>query len=254
LYDIRIPSESDLEDILDAIDQIPIHIGIFEAFADSMTYFEQIADLKWKKEIDAKRITFKRPLVSELNQATKDLILECNALDLELYDYGLKKFKAIQKTLKPSKITFNKDKYLHIIPYVAKTCLFEFCVEHKKFIKAHFLFFKDLTFYLLKTLQIKDGKNFTKVWNATFVHSIQQHFPNSLFEKQITAAYQEQKDPLETTTQLGSVIDQFFKKYKQEAHPFYVSMHFSEQLIIKEALNLSQSPKKESLFRRFFKK
>lgn len=252
LYDIRIPSEADLDDILDAIEQIPIHVGIFEYFADSMNYFEQISNIKWNNKIDVKRITFKRPSVSDLDQATKDLILECNSLDLELYEHGLNKFKEIQTKLSPSKITFHKDKYQHVIPYTAKTCLFEFAMTHKKFIKSHFLFFKDLTFHLLKTLEIRDGEVFTKIWNASFVNAVSFHFSQSIFEQKIQRLYNQEEDPLEMTYLLGKGIDQFFKEHNHNAHPFYVPMAFSEQLVVRDVA--SSVPQKKGFFSRFFKK
>jgi hypothetical protein len=59
---------------------------------------------------------------------------------------------------------------------------------------------------------------------------------------------------LEITYKLGECIDQFFKEHKHQAHSFYVSMHFSEDLVAKEALITPKKPVKENLFRRLFKK
>jgi hypothetical protein len=65
-FGTRKASEEDLEQIIEAIEAIPIHVGIFEDFTASLQYFSDVAGIKWKKEIEVKRITFNRPKVNEL--------------------------------------------------------------------------------------------------------------------------------------------------------------------------------------------
>ncbi len=251
LYDTKIPTISDLDDVLDAIEQIPIYVGIFEEYEKSMQYFSDVTDIKWKKEMEVKRITFKRPLISELNEETKELILEHNKLDIELYQFSLEKFNALKKGLKDPKINFTKDKYTHIIPYVVKTCLFEFCMDNKKFIKQNFTFFKDLTFYLLKQKDIKDGLIFTRTWNETFINAISQHFPESIFLQKLKSEYILDGDPLDETYKIAKSVDDFFKENSLNSHSFYTPMQFSASLVVEIKL-----PKidKKGFFSQFFKK
>ena len=183
MYDLHAANNSDLENVLEVIDNVPIHVGIFEQFAISMKYISEITGINWKKNIEVKRMTFKRPQVDDLSEEVKDLILEKNQLDLKLYEYCLAKFNSISSEYDETKINFIKDKYNHVIPYSAKCCFFEFCMENKRFIKQNFNYFKSLTFYLLNTKKIRDGKEYTTTWNETFLNSIEDQFPNSDFSK-----------------------------------------------------------------------
>ncbi|MBI2279640.1 MAG: sulfotransferase family 2 domain-containing protein [Bacteroidetes bacterium] len=251
LYDTKIPTVSDLDDVLDAIEQIPVYVGIFEEYEKSMQYFSDITDIKWKKEMEVKRITFKRPSISELNEETKELILEHNKLDIELYQFSLEKFNALKNGLKDPKISFTKDKYTHIVPYVAKTCLFEFCMDNKKFIKQNFEFFKNLTFFLLKKKQIKDGKLFTNIWNQTFINSISNYFPETEFYRKITIDSFNTEDPLEDTIKIAHNLDLFFKENPHNSHVYYTPMQFTESLVVEIKPTNSH---KTGFFSQFFKK
>lgn len=232
MYDDSSARRSDLNDILNAIDKIPIHIGIFEDFTKSLRYFTDVTGIQWKQNIEVKRMTFIRPKVSEVTDEIKELIIKNNPLDIELYDYCLKKFASIQVKSSASKFHFTKDKYNHIIPYVNKWCLFEFCMENKKFIKQNFNFFKEFTFYLLKDKNIIDGRHFTKVWNLTFLKSIDYHYPDSPFAKALRNAYHEKGDQLDETAHIAKALDEFFNQNKKSANEYYKPMKFDPDLFI----------------------
>ncbi|PIZ56115.1 MAG: hypothetical protein COY22_02185, partial [Candidatus Tagabacteria bacterium CG_4_10_14_0_2_um_filter_40_13] len=223
---------NDLDDVLDAIEQIPIHVGIFEEFAASMQYFSEVTDIKWENEMEVKRMTFRRPQISDLAEDTKSLILKNNSLDLELYQFCLERFNSIKSGLKDSKITFIKDKYNHVIPYALNACLFEFCMNNKKFINQNLLFFKDLTFYLLKQKGIKDGLIFTKTWNETFLKAVDHHFPNSMFYQKLALVFNKDGDPLEEIEKIAKAVDDFFKENSSNSHSFYTSMQFTSALVV----------------------
>jgi hypothetical protein len=249
LYDITIPTESDLDDIFCAIDQIPIHVGIFEDFTASMQLFSNITGIKWNKKIDVKRITLKRPGIQEISEETKRLIIEHNSLDLELYNYCLDRFNLIKNELKVKNIKFIKDKYNHVIPYVTKTCFFEFCMENKKFIKQNFLFFKSLTFFLLEDLNIKDGLVYTETWNRSFLLAINNEFSGSLFVQKINQEIDNINDPLQQTIAIAKAIDDFFIENTLDSNKYYKPLFFNKELIIVESSN-----KQKGIIRRLFGK
>ncbi|MFT6246471.1 MAG: hypothetical protein ACJAXI_003251, partial [Crocinitomicaceae bacterium] len=151
MYSTVAANADHLEDVLESIDELPIHVGIFEQFSDSLAYFSNAIGIEWNKEITIKRMTLRRPKVSE---ELKKLIEECNSLDMELYNYCLKRFDTSNKA--KEKFAFHGDRYDHIIAYASGACLYEFCLEDKSFIKQNFLFFKDLTFYLINDQKIVD--------------------------------------------------------------------------------------------------
>ncbi len=224
---------TDLDDILDAIDEVPIQLGIFEEFEKSMEHFAKVLDIKWKRKLEAKRITFRRPKVEEVSEETKALIRKHNELDLELYEYGLQKFNSVKVNYSGNSLKFEKDKYNHVIPYVYSWCFFEFCVEHKKYLRKNLDFFKALTFQLLDKEKIRDGKRFTEIWNATYLNALEQHFPNSDFLKAIKSATKSDLTPLEQLEAYGSAIDGFFEQDPKQVIPYYKPMKFEESIVVK---------------------
>ena len=51
MYSTVRPSPADLESVINAIDNLPIYVGIFERFSESLSYFNQHLGIKWKKEM-----------------------------------------------------------------------------------------------------------------------------------------------------------------------------------------------------------
>ena len=250
-FDIKKPTENDLDDILNAIDELPVHIGIFEHFADSLQYFTQVSKIDLNKKIDVKRMTFRRPAVEEIGKDIKELILQNNQLDWELYQYGLDKFNKIKSGLKNSDFIFNKDKYRHVIPYAAQTCLFEFCMQNKKYIQQNLKFFRDLTLFLLKKRNIRDGRIYTEVWNDSYIKAVSKHFPGSELSDKLKSITLNQ-DPLEMTFQIAQATDRFLKHKKHLAQEFYRPMEFNPSFVKEIAEPLKE--KKGFLNRLFGKK
>lgn len=233
-FGTRRANEDDLEDVIQAIDTIPIHVGIFEEFETSLQYFSDVANIKWKKEIDVKRMTFNRPKVDELSSDIKELILENNQLDLKLYEYCSNKFNLIKKNTKKVNIEFKKDKYNHIIPYSVSMCLFEFCMDNKKFINYNKLFFKQLTSFMINDLKITDGLIFTKTWNETFLNAISYYYPNSTLYELLNKNYNHDNDALDETNKLANILDEFFENNSLITHEYYKPMDFKGFLVIKQ--------------------
>ena len=231
IYDKNPATEQDLIRVINAIDSLPIHVGIFEYFSESMGYFTTSTGIEWNKKLTAKRMTFNRPNVSEIDPEIQEEILSLNSLDAELYQHCLKKFHPLIQKHKKNNVQFELNKYHHIYPYMAKTCLFEFCLENKHYIKQNFLFFKDLTFYLIKDLEIKDGEQLVKMWNQAVLNSIADAFPSSEFYQKVISAHGSSTEPLQQLINLGEGINDFLKKDPKASKKFYKAMKFDENLV-----------------------
>ena len=231
MYDLHSAKEQDLKDILEVVQKLPIHIGIFENFSESLTYFSKNTGIKWKKNIEVKRMTFKRPKSDEISKEIRDLIIENNQLDIQLYNYAFKKFNELNPKLIKTNISFTKDKYSHVIPYSAKWCFFEFCMENKKFIKQNLGYFKSLTFFLINEKGIRDGRIFTQAWNESFLNTISIHFPNSNFEKSLITAFNNSSEPLEQTDEIAKALDIFFNENKNKVNNFYKPLVFNSNQV-----------------------
>lgn len=241
MYDTKTASRRDLEDVIRAIDEIPVHVGIFEDFEKSLFYFSEISDITWKKSIEVKRMTFVRPAKQEIEPHIVELVKKCNELDYELYERAKSKFEALPDLSGNKKIEFVRDRYNHVLPYCNKWCFFEFCMENKKFIQSNFDYFKNLTFYLIRELKITDGKIYCEVWNRSFINSVQQHFPASDFLKALEEEKVWEEDPFTTTVNIAEALDAYFDRHKKEANRFYESMIFNKETV-------SPPPKAKGLF------
>jgi hypothetical protein len=245
-FSTRSATKEDLDDIINAIDQIPVHVGIFEEFALSMQLFSDEVGIEWDNKMDVKRMTFKRPDINQIPEDVKQLIIENNQLDVELYNHCLAKFNIIKESLKKPKIIFNKDKYAHVLPYAANTCFFEFSMDNKKFIKQNFHYFKELTFYLFKDLKIVDGYVFTKTWNTSFINAVNAKFPNSDFTNSISNEFKKNDDPLEQTFLIAKAVDDFFKLNKN------VNQYYSPLQFDKEKITIESTNKQKGFFSKLF--
>jgi hypothetical protein len=251
-YDIQKATSSDLDDILDAIDEIPVYVGIFEDFAASLEYFKRHIGIEWKPEIEVKRMTFKRPDAEELPQDIKDLILEYNQLDLELYNYALEKFNQEKSLLPSSGISFNKDKYSHVVPYAMQICLFEFCMDNKKYLRQHLGYFKDLTFYYLKEKNLRDGKLYCKAFNQTYVKTMERSFPNSELAKIVRIALESTEEPLDATYNIAKAVDKFIQENSIAAQSYFAPMVFDRSDAIDVEIKEEEKPAKKGFFGRLF--
>jgi len=243
IYDKNPATEQDLRRVINAIDSLPIYVGIFEHFSESMGYFAAATGIEWNKKITAKRMTFNRPNVSEIDSGVQEEILALNNLDAELYRHCLEKFQTVISRYKKKSVQFELSKYNHIYPYMAKTCLLEFCIDNKHYIKQNFIFFKDLTFYLIKEKGIKDGKQLVEMWNNTLIHVIAQTFPESKFHLHISNAKSSKEEPLEQLIEIGKSIDEFFKQNPIDSRKFYKPM----------ALDKENVPEFKPISKNFFK-
>ena len=231
MYSKHRSSEDDLTGIINTIEKIPVHVGIFEYFNESLSYFSDIAGIKWGRKIEVKRMTLKRPDIKEIPEDLIGLINERNSLDLKLYNHCLKLFNEKLTHISKKKITFIKDKYNHVIPYCIKWCFFEFCLENKKFINSNLSFFKTLTFYLIQTKKIKDGKLYTKAWNKTFLNTFNHAFNESILNEKLQNCYDKNIDPLEQLLKIAIQLDDFLRENNADKTNYYKPLEFNEKLV-----------------------
>jgi hypothetical protein len=124
-------------------------------------------------------------------------------------------------------------------------------MQHKTFIKKNFIFFKELTFYLLKEKKILDGFIFVQTWNATFVNTVRHCYGNSNLEKAINLVVDESIDPLEQTYQIGQSIEVHLIALKNQEPLLNKPLVFIPAMV---AMPVIKPPVKQGLFKRIFKK
>lgn len=246
IYAKNRPNHKDLEKVISVIETLPIHVGIFEQFGASLDMFSKETGIEWEKNIDVKRMTFKRPDQEEISDELKSSILNFNSLDFELYNYCLKKFNVNTKNLQTTRFKFNADKYNHVLPYMANFPFFEFCMENKGYLNKNLDFFKRLTNYLIDELKINDGYKLTKAWNSTYLNSVKEHFPDSSFYKALLEAYHLKREPIEQTIAMANALEEFFLKNETMGAKYLKPMSFDELHV-----NMPKTEFKE-LFKQFF--
>ena len=231
MYSTVRPSGEDLKSIIDAIESLPIRVGIFEQFSESLVYFTKYIGIQWKKDIPIKRMTIRRPKIENLSKELIELIEKNNALDLKLYDYCLNRFQQ-ESGLSSNKHQFSGNCYDHVIAFAARACLYELVLSDKNFIKQNFNFFKSLTFYLINDLKIRDGKDLMTLWNTTFIETFSKDFPDSQLTKKLRSLQNgfENVDPIDFTYDIGKTIDLFFKNNPKEKS-IIRNMKFDQNLV-----------------------
>ena len=227
MYSTVRPTDRDLDSIIEAIETLPIHVGIFERFSESLSFFTKHTGIQWKKEIPIKRMTIRRPKVEALSKELIDCIEKNNSLDLKLYEHCLNKFKK-ESGLNSKKHRFNGNRYDHVLAFSARACLYELVLSDKNFIKQNFTFFKSLTFHLLNDLKIRDGKELMTIWNATFIETLNSDFSDSALSKELSSLSNE--EPIEHAYAIGQTIDLFFKENPKQKN-IYRGMTFNKNLV-----------------------
>jgi hypothetical protein len=184
----RIYSENELTkeraaEIIALIDQLDIHVGIFEEYDRSLSHFSDMGDFKWPATIEVKRATINRPSVKQIPAATVDKILAANQLDIQLYQYCKNKLMARTEKLSIHKIKYQGGKLDFVIPYTIWNCILNIELKNPVFIEENKKFFVTLNIYLHKTTGT--GKEYTKSWMKLFKQAVSIYFKGTKFGKQI---------------------------------------------------------------------
>lgn len=183
VYSENILSEGRALEIISLIDMLDVHVGIFEEYDRSLSYFSDVGKFDWPDAIDVKRATINRPSVKQIPQDILDIILSSNRLDIKLYQHC--KAKLIERTQKLSiqKIKYQGGKADFIIPYTMWNCILDIELNNRTFIEENMTFFVTLNTYLHKTTG--SGREYAKNWMKLFKKSVAKYFKGTKFAKQI---------------------------------------------------------------------
>ncbi len=219
MYDEDYVNEDDLELVINTINNLKINVGIFEAYAQSLSYFSSITGIKWPKNIDIKRITLNRPKLENISEEIRALIKKNNELDFKLYEYCFNKFEINTNNINSNKsFNFIGDKYNYVLKYTERFNLLEIGLKDKSLIKNNYNFFQDLNFYLHKNLKLKDGKKYVTLWNEYFINAMSKAYSNTPIISRLNAL-NNAIEPLEKTKEICNVLNNSIKPnssmYKQ---------------------------------------
>ena len=204
IYSEKELTQSRAEQIIALIDTLDIHVGIFEEYDRSLSYFSEAGDFNWPQTIDIKRATINRPNVKQIPSNVLQKILENNQLDLQLYQHC--KAKLIERT---QKLAINKIKYQggkldFVIPYTMWNCILDIELNNRTFIEENKKFFVTLNTYLHKT--VGTGKEYAKNWLKLFKKSVAIYFKDTKFGKQIKQI--KKLSPIDEIIAVAKVIDE----------------------------------------------
>ncbi len=252
MYDNTPTTNADLEQVISAIDNLPIYVGIFEQFSESLNYFGENLDIKWNDDIEVKRMTFQRPKKEEISSELQKIILKKNNLDNKLYEYCLEKFNREKPKKVKQQIKFELSKHNHIISYTKTLIFFEFCTKNKNYLKQNNLFFRKLNTFLHGKLKITDGHEFAATWNASFQEAVNRTFNGTDFATTICEALKSNEDPLQAAINIGEAIDTFFDKQGKGADKFYKALEFDVSMVKRIRPIQKTIEVKSSFFSRLF--
>jgi hypothetical protein len=230
MYDVNPVNELDLNEVKRAIEKIPVNVGLFERYSDSLAYFSNVTGIEWDTELEIKRATLKRPKISEVSKEIIEMIEEYNSLDMELYRFCEKRFNELSQNIKGT-YSFKGDRYDHLVAFAARACLFEFCMTDKAFIKQNLPYFRDLTMYLLNDLKIRDGRVLCRTWNSSFLHAFFEHFPTHELTGELREMADFGDEPIEKTYFIGNTINTYFKENFSKCYRFK-NMKFSKEQVV----------------------
>jgi hypothetical protein len=191
-------------EIISLIERLDIHVGIFEEYDRSLSYFSDVGDFAWPKTIAVKRATLNRPNVEQIPSDVLDKILVANKLDIQLYEHC--KTKLIERT---QKLSINKIKYQggrldFVIPYTMWNCILDIELTNRSYIEQNNNFFVTLNIYLHKTTG--SGREYAKNWMKLFKKSVALHFNGTPFAKHIKQI--KKNSPIDEIIAVARVIDE----------------------------------------------
>ena len=183
IYDQGEMSATRANEIIESMVALNVHVGIFEYFDLSLSYFKDVGGFQWPKEFEVKRATINRPHIKTISKATIETIRQNNALDFQLYNTF--KDKLLSRACQLDKIKFKHkgDRLDHVLPYTTRFCILEIELKNNTFIDVNKKFLVTMNVYLHKT--VKTGREYTKKWVKLFKQHVAYYYPNSPFAQKI---------------------------------------------------------------------
>jgi len=145
-----------------------------------------------------------------------------------------------------SNISFKGNKYNYVIKYTERFNLLEIGLDNKKFIQFNSDYFSQLNLYLHKTLFIKEGLSYVKLWNDCFIKTINERFGNSSLANRLSRL--EVVEPLEKTKEICKILNSELQNKSSE--------YYKHKLVFNENFIDINQTKKDfiSKLSTFFKK
>ncbi|GHE95326.1 sulfotransferase family 2 domain-containing protein [Thalassotalea profundi] len=204
IYSEKTLTEQRADEIISLIDELDIHVGIFEEFDRSLSYFSSVGDFKWPETIEVKRATINRPSTNQIPTELHDRILKHNHLDLKLYQHCHTKLINRTQKLAINKIKYQGGRLDFIIPYTMWNCILDIELNDRTFIEENLTFFMTLNTYLHKTTA--SGREYAKNWMKLFKNSVGIYFKGTKFAKQIKQV--KKNSPIDEIIAVARIIDE----------------------------------------------
>lgn len=240
-------SKEDLKRVIKIADELPIHVGIFEEYGKSLDFFREKLGAKIPKKIDVKRVTLNRPRIDEVDNETKQLILDNNTLDLELYEYY--KSKLNQENIKSKSYSISKDRYGYIMKYTERFSLFQLFIPKSEFLLKNANYLNDLNFFLHQKVNFKEGKKYATIYNRIICQDLKERVPKLSVELDSLDEQAHADDPLAITEAISKLIT---KHWVSEKSAFKSPFKFDVTNYPQEVFLFEQ--KKKSFLSRLFGK
>ncbi len=244
-YPTNSATKADLENVIKIADELPIYVGIFEEYGKSLDYFRDKLGIKIPKKIDVKRVTLNRPGVNEIDEEIKQIILDKNKLDLELYDYFKNKIE--QENINSKNYSITKDRYGYIMKYSERFSIFQLFIPKSDFLRSNANYLSDMNFFLHQKVNFKEGRKYVTIFNRMIIHDLKAKLPKLSAELD---GFDEQKfadDPLVITEKLAKFIH---KNMLASKAAFKTTFKFDFTNYSQETFNYAE--KKKSFLSRLF--
>lgn len=205
--------ETDLNNLLEQMDNLNIRVGIFEKYENSLNYFEQtIPQIKWNNTIQKKRITIDKPHQIELTSEQIEEIKMANDLDYKLYAYAVNKLAHFLegKSLKNYELIGTKYDYIEM--YTRRFVLIEtrLSKEGLRFLATNKTFFSELNLQLRKKNLV--GRNYVENWNSLFTDALKKSTNDLDFHNSLDQIILNENDPLEISFGIANLLNIYLEK------------------------------------------
>jgi len=204
IYSPEEMTEKRTDEIITLIDELNIHVGIFEEYDRSLSYFAEVGDFQWPETIEIKRATINRPKVEQLPAALIEKIEAENTLDMKLYQHCKSRLLKRSQQLSVNSIKYKGGRLDFIIPYTMWNCVLDIELENRRFIEENKTFFVTLNTYLHKTTD--SGKDYAKHWIKLFKKSVALYFKGSKFAKSVKQV--KKRCPIDEIISIAKIIDE----------------------------------------------
>ena len=191
------------EDAISIIEQLDIHVGIFEEYDRSLSYLRDTGNFNWPDTIAVKRATLNRPNVKQLSKAEIAAIKQHNEADFLLYQYCQQRLQQKSADIAIKRIKYKGGKLDFVIPYTIWNCILDIELNNRQFILENERFFVTLNMYLHKT--VTNGKAYAKGWIKMFKSAVNDYFPKTPFAKEIKKV--KRNCPIDEIIAIAKIID-----------------------------------------------